>query len=108
MTDWSVSCRILRSAQEDLQTVMQALTSADPGKMEVSHKLLENMVSALSAIESAARQGSALTTRDDLAKFQEQLRRAGVLNQNALTAVERQGGLAALSGNSGGKLEFAA
>ncbi len=108
MTNWSVSCRILRSAQEDLNTVMQALVAADVEKLENSKKLLERMVVTMGVIEAAARQQDSSVTRADLVAFQKELKRVGTLNRAALTTVERQGGLEALSCTTGGTLEFAA
>lgn len=92
-----MACRILESAETDLRSVVQLLTTAQPEQLESAQRLLERMVGTLGEIEAAARRDSLLPIKTALNGFRSRLGHAGALSNLALKSIDRQATLAGLA-----------
>jgi hypothetical protein len=85
-----MACRILKSAEEDLRTVIDSLVTAEPEQVESAQRLLEHLVGTLGEIEASVRQTPSLSVRDSMNSLRVTLSRADALTNIGLDNVNRQ------------------
>jgi len=97
MANKLMACRVLKAAEEDLQTVIHSLIDADPEQLECAQRLLERLVATLGAIETSSRLDSSLPIKNALQGFRSTLGQAEGLTSIALSNIERHAALAGVS-----------
>jgi len=90
MTSSLMTCRIWRSAEDDLRQIIRSLITAEPSELEGSQRLLENLVGALGEIESSARREPSLPVKEILLGVRATLARAETLSSIALQSLNQQ------------------